>query len=78
MKTVRPSTYRVGIAAETSIWFGAVLHGDECTIHIGRKTNIQDDVLPFAKNSEHLKCQVALARSQPINARDHLSFSPVI
>ena len=29
----------------SSIWFGAVLRGDEVPIHIGRNTNVQDNVV---------------------------------
>lgn len=32
----------VALAADTSIWFGAVLRGDTETIRIGRGSNIQD------------------------------------
>ena len=32
----------VALAADVSIWFGAVVRGDTATIRIGRRTNIQD------------------------------------
>lgn len=33
---------RVELAADSSVWFGAVVRGDTESIHIGRGTNIQD------------------------------------
>jgi carbonic anhydrase/acetyltransferase-like protein (isoleucine patch superfamily) len=33
---------RVRIAAESSVWFGAVIRGDDERIEIGRQTNVQD------------------------------------
>ena len=35
----------VQIKADSSIWFGAVLRGDEVSIRIGQRTNIQDGVI---------------------------------
>lgn len=35
----------VDIAADSSIWFGAVLRGDEVSIRIGRRSNVQDGVI---------------------------------
>ena len=34
---------RVQLAAQVGIWFNAVLRGDICSIHIGEKSNIQDN-----------------------------------
>lgn len=34
---------RVGIKIGASIWFGAVLRGDDEWIEIGKRTNIQDN-----------------------------------
>lgn len=39
---------RVSIAAEASIWYGAVLRGDQETITIGASTNIQDGTVIHA------------------------------
>lgn len=36
---------RVTIKADSSVWFGAVLRGDEVAIHIGQRSNIQDGVI---------------------------------
>jgi len=35
----------VRIEADSSIWFGAVLRGDEVSIRIGKRSNIQDGVI---------------------------------
>ncbi len=35
----------VKIAADASVWFGAVIRGDEAPITIGKGTNIQDNVV---------------------------------
>ena len=35
----------VEIAADSSVWFGAVLRGDEVSIRVGARTNIQDGVI---------------------------------
>ena len=35
----------VKIKSDSSIWFGAVLRGDEVSIRIGQRTNIQDGVI---------------------------------
>lgn len=35
----------VTIGADSSIWFGAVLRGDEVSINIGTRSNIQDGVI---------------------------------
>lgn len=35
----------VQIESDSSIWFGAVLRGDESSIRIGKRTNIQDGVI---------------------------------
>src|SRR3989338_89721 len=43
----------VVIGEETSVWFGAVIRGDENKIRIGNKTNIQDlCVVHVQKNHE--------------------------
>ena len=34
---------RVSLAADTTIWYGAVLRGDECSITIGYGSNVQDN-----------------------------------
>ncbi|QDU97735.1 gamma carbonic anhydrase family protein [Lignipirellula cremea] len=42
---VAPGATLVGdvqMAAESSVWFGAVLRGDTATIRLGRQTNVQD------------------------------------
>ena len=36
---------RVKIAADASVWFGAVLRGDESPIRIGRGSNVQDNAV---------------------------------
>lgn len=36
---------RVKIAADASVWFGAVVRGDEAPISIGRGSNIQDNAV---------------------------------
>lgn len=36
---------RVTIGEEANIWYGAVLRGDVNEIHIGKKTNIQDNAV---------------------------------
>lgn len=35
----------VHIEADSSVWFGAVLRGDEVAIRVGRRSNIQDGVI---------------------------------
>lgn len=35
----------VRIEADSSVWFGAVLRGDEASIRIGKRSNIQDGVI---------------------------------
>lgn len=45
---VAPSADIIGdvkIAADVSVWFGAVIRGDEAPIRIGEGTNIQDNVV---------------------------------
>jgi len=38
----------VNVEADASLWFGAVLRGDTDTIHIGERTNIQDNAVIHA------------------------------
>lgn len=43
-----PGTYAIGdvsISDNSSVWFGAVLRGDEAAIKIGKRTNIQDNAV---------------------------------
>jgi len=35
----------VEIAADSSVWFGAVIRGDVASIKIGRRTSVQDDAV---------------------------------
>src|SRR2546422_764391 len=45
---IAPTAVLIGdveVAAGASIWFGAVLRGDEATIRIGEGANIQDNVV---------------------------------
>lgn len=44
---IAPGSYIIGdttVGANSTIWFGAVLRGDENSITIGEKTSIQDNV----------------------------------
>lgn len=50
--TVHPSAFlaenstligKVTLGEDTSIWYGAVLRGDECSITVGKGSNIQDN-----------------------------------
>lgn len=43
----------VVIGAHSSIWFGAVLRGDEDEIRIGARTNIQDNCVLHATHGAH-------------------------
>ena len=43
----------VVIGAQSSIWFGAVLRGDEDEIRIGARTNIQDNCVLHATRAVH-------------------------
>ncbi len=36
---------KIALQADTSIWFGAVLRGDNEEIHIGRGTNVQENAV---------------------------------
>ena len=54
MPLLHPSVYiaptacvigAVSVGENSSIWFGAVLRGDEVAIHIGTRSNIQDGVV---------------------------------
>lgn len=54
---------QVTIAAECSIWFGAIVRGDVCTITIGQKCNIQDGVIihgTFKKSNTILGSEVSV------------------
>ena len=51
LPTVHPSAWvadsaqvvgRITLAENASVWYGAVLRGDNDTIHIGRNSNVQD------------------------------------
>ncbi len=35
----------VVLEADCTVWFGAIIRGDVCSIHIGEKCNIQDGVI---------------------------------
>ncbi len=35
-------TGRLALEAEVSVWFGCVLRGDDASIHIGARSNVQD------------------------------------
>ena len=50
---IAPTAVLIGdleIAAEVSIWFGAVLRGDYGKIIVGRGSNVQDNVMIHAPN----------------------------
>jgi carbonic anhydrase/acetyltransferase-like protein (isoleucine patch superfamily) len=42
----------VRLEEESSVWFGAVLRGDESSITIGKKANVQDNVVIHADKGE--------------------------
>lgn len=44
----------VSLAAEATVWFGAVIRGDSAPIRIGRQTNVQDGCILHA--DEGLAC----------------------
>ena len=44
----------VEIAADSSVWFGAVLRGDEVSIRVGARTNIQDGVIIHGDTGQHV------------------------
>ncbi len=35
-------TGRLALGAEASVWFGCVLRGDDASIHVGARSNVQD------------------------------------
>ena len=36
---------RVSVGAAASVWYGAVLRGDECSIRLGDGSNVQDEAV---------------------------------
>ena len=47
-KYIAPNATIVGnvhLGEEVSVWYGAVLRGDNCTITVGDRTNIQDNAV---------------------------------
>lgn len=58
---IAPSAWVTGdvsIGDEASVFFGAVLRGDLMPIHIGRQSNIQDQVII---HTSHLRCPTIVA-----------------
>ena len=45
----------VHIEADASIWFGAVLRGDEVAICVGKRTNIQDGVIIHGDTGQNVE-----------------------
>ncbi len=53
---VAPGVHLIGevhVAEGASIWFGAVLRGDVCSISIGRFSNVQDNTVIHAESAQH-------------------------
>ena len=44
----------VKIGKDSSVWFGAVIRGDDCPIHIGDRTSIQDNCVLHCESEEPL------------------------
>ena len=47
---------RVSLAADTTIWYGAVLRGDECSITVGYGSNVQDNASVHGYSPQELRC----------------------
>ncbi len=45
---------KVKIGKESSVWFGAVIRGDDCSIHIGDRTSVQDNCVLHGEDDEPL------------------------
>jgi carbonic anhydrase/acetyltransferase-like protein (isoleucine patch superfamily) len=53
---IAPGAHLIGdvhIAEGASVWFGAVLRGDVCSISIGRYSNVQDNTVIHAESAQH-------------------------
>ena len=53
---IAPGAHLIGdvhIAEGASVWFGAVLRGDVCSISIGRLSNVQDNTVIHAESALH-------------------------
>ena len=69
---VAPNATLIGdvhIAAGASIWFSAVLRGDEAAIHIGERSNLQDGVIVHSDqgNTVHIGDDVTIGHGAIIH-----------
>ncbi|MDE3075346.1 MAG: gamma carbonic anhydrase family protein [Chloroflexota bacterium] len=72
---VAPGAHLIGdvhVAEGASIWFGAILRGDVCSISVGRFSNVQDNTVVHAESAH------GAATCQPCRIGDNVTIGHAV